>query len=379
MPAPVAFYAPLKAPTHPNPSGDRLLARLLMGALEEAGFDVRLACTLRSRDAIGNPARQLRLAQLGEALAARLVHRWQRQQWQPRLWFTYHLYYKAPDWIGPAVCRQLGIPYVCAEASWAASRASGSWALSHQSVGDALKQAQRIFTLNPTDSEGLTDLLGPGAPIVRLSPFIDLNAQPVSHEGKAALAKRWQLDAGKPWLISVAMMRPGDKLASYRILAASMAQLHSDVELLIVGDGSARTEVEAAFSQGLLAPDPRVRFLGQLTPAQLTPLLQAADLMVWPAVNEAFGMALLEAQAQGLPVIAGNERGVCAVVHNDQTGQLVPPRDPTALARTLEQALAQPALRQRWRDASLVQVRQQHSLQAAAAVLRAELEPLLHA
>jgi glycosyltransferase involved in cell wall biosynthesis len=380
MSASVAFYAPLKAPSHTNPSGDRLLARLLMSALQEAGFDVRLASTLRSRDASGDPERQQRMAQLGERLATRLILLWQQQQWRPRLWFTYHLYYKAPDWIGPAVCRQLGIPYVCAEASWAASRAQGHWALSHQSVSNALHLAQRIFTFNPTDIDGLKACLGPNAPIVSLTPFIDLDAQASTCVDKAALARRWQLNPNTPWLISVAMMRPGDKLASYRVLAASLGQLHSDAQLLIVGDGSAREEVRAAFGpQNSSDKQTRVRFLGRLSPTELTPLLRAADLMVWPAVNEAFGMALLEAQAQGLPVIAGNERGVAAVVHHNLTGQLVAPRDPGALARALDQALAQPALRQQWRDASLSSIRQQHSLQAAAAVLRTELEPLFHA
>ncbi|ANG62317.1 hypothetical protein A8C75_07295 [Marinobacterium aestuarii] len=380
MSAPVAFYAPLKAPSHANPSGDRLLARLLMSALKEAGFDVRLASTLRSRDASGDPVRQLHMAQLGEKLATRLIRHWQRQQWRPRLWFTYHLYYKAPDWIGPAVCRQLGIPYVCAEASWAPSRAQGPWALSHQSVDAALHLAQRIFTLNPTDVDGLKACLGPKAPIVSLTPFIDLEAQAVACIDKAALARRWQLNPHKPWLISVAMMRAGDKLASYRVLAASLAQLHGDAQLLIVGDGSARNEVQAAFGpQNPSDQQARVRFLGRLSPAELTPLLRAADLMAWPAVNEAFGMALLEAQAQGLPVIAGNERGVAAVVHHNLTGQLVAPRDPGALARALDAALAQPALRQQWRDASLASIRQQHSLQSAATVLRTELEPLFHA
>lgn len=374
MSAPVAFYAPLKAPSHPNPSGDRLLARLLMDALSEAGFDVRLASTLRSRDARGDAARQARMAQLSERLATRLIRHWQRLQWQPRLWFTYHLYYKAPDWIGPVVCRRLGIPYVCAEASWAASRASGPWALSHRSVGDALHLAQRIFTFNPTDIEGVRSCLGPDAPIVSLAPFIDLAAQPATGADKPSLARRWRLAANKPWLISVAMMRPGDKLASYRVLASSLEQLRSDCQLLIIGDGSAREEIRAAFGQ-----DPRVRFLGQLAPIELTPLLQAADLMVWPAVNEAFGMALLEAQAQGLPVIAGNERGVAAVVHHNLTGQLVPARDPDALAHAVDQALARPVQRQQWREASLVQIRQQHSLQAAASVLRNQLEPLIHA
>jgi len=44
---------------------------------------------------------------------------------QPALWFTYHLYHKAPDHIGPVVARQLGIPYVLAEASYAAKQARG--------------------------------------------------------------------------------------------------------------------------------------------------------------------------------------------------------------------------------------------------------------
>ena len=43
----------------------------------------------------------------------------------PELWLTYHLYYKAPDWLGPAVRAALGIPYVVAEASVAPKRAGG--------------------------------------------------------------------------------------------------------------------------------------------------------------------------------------------------------------------------------------------------------------
>ncbi|WP_035670480.1 hypothetical protein [Azospirillum brasilense] len=46
----IAFYAPLKSPTHPVPSGDRRMARLLMAALERAGHAVTLASTLRSWD-----------------------------------------------------------------------------------------------------------------------------------------------------------------------------------------------------------------------------------------------------------------------------------------------------------------------------------------
>ncbi|MBK1671374.1 hypothetical protein CKO28_25570, partial [Rhodovibrio sodomensis] len=71
----VAFYAPLKPPDDPVPSGDRRMAQLLWQALERAGCTVELAGRLRSRDAHGDPARQRRLAALGRRLAARYVRR----------------------------------------------------------------------------------------------------------------------------------------------------------------------------------------------------------------------------------------------------------------------------------------------------------------
>ena len=49
-PIPIAFYAPLKSPDHPAPSGDRTMARLLLKALRAAGFEPRLVSTLRSLD-----------------------------------------------------------------------------------------------------------------------------------------------------------------------------------------------------------------------------------------------------------------------------------------------------------------------------------------
>ena len=50
----VMFYAPLKPPTHPVPSGDRRIARLLMRAIEAAGHSVELATRFRSRDGSGD-------------------------------------------------------------------------------------------------------------------------------------------------------------------------------------------------------------------------------------------------------------------------------------------------------------------------------------
>src|SRR3546814_1436926 len=76
-------------------------------------------------------------------------------------------------------------------------------------------------------------------------------------------------------------------------------------QLVVAGDGQARDAVMQAFTWAL--PD-RVRFLGLVQPEVMPALYAACDLLVWPAVNEAFGMVLLEAQGAGLPVVAGRSR-----------------------------------------------------------------------
>jgi glycosyltransferase involved in cell wall biosynthesis len=79
--------------------------------------------------------------------------------------------------------------------------------------------------------------------------------------------------------------------------------------------------------EALLAPfGDRVRSLGALPGGRLPALYAACDLYVWPAVREAYGMAMLEAQALGLPVLAGDEGGVADVVADGVTGRLVPRR-----------------------------------------------------
>ena len=128
MPVRIAFYAPLKPPTHGTPSGDRRVAGLLMDALERVADHVELVSTFRSFDADGDAAAPGGAARAGRgarAAARRRSGARRRPRLRPDLWFTYHVYYKAPDWLGPAVSAALGIPYVIAEASHAEKRAGG--------------------------------------------------------------------------------------------------------------------------------------------------------------------------------------------------------------------------------------------------------------
>ncbi len=374
----IAFYAPLKPPDHPIPSGDRRMARLLMDALAMAGHRVELASRLRSWDGAGDDARQARLARLGDRLAARLLRRYRADPgMRPDLWFTYHLYYKAPDWIGPTVSRALNIPYIAAEASVAMKRAQGPWARSHAATLGALSQAKTIVALNPADVPALADF----APVRRIAPFLDAGpyraaaARRDFHRRELAAAQG--LDPAQPWLFAVAMMRPGDKLASYRLLAEALKRLAGrSWRLLIAGDGPARQEVEEAF---FWAPPGRVVFLGAVSGGDLANLYAACDLLIWPAINEAYGMALLEAQAAGLPAVAGASGGVAATLRDGATGLLTPPGDAAAFAHAVGHLLDAPARRRAMGEAARAHVEAHHDLNRAAAgldeILRAALTP----
>lgn len=357
----IAFYAPMKPPDYPVPSGDRTMARLLVRALEAAGHEVELACRLRSREPQGDPTRQARLSELGAKLAARYV-RQHRGAHRPDLWFTYHLYYKAPDWVGPAVAHALDIPYVVAEASVAPKRAGGPWDASYRAVLAALDQAAAILPLNPKNAACL-----PHPDRHRdLPPFLEISPGPDDRRETAPKTTK-RRDQG-PRLIAVAMMRPGAKLASYRLLAGSLARLEARPwSLDLVGYGPAEPEVRAAFARF----GDRICWHGALSPADLLHRLRASDLFVWPAVEEAYGMAILEAMAAGLPVVAGDEGGVGALVIDGETGLLARPRDPADFAACVARLLDDAILRTRLGRAGRAKAEAAHSLAAASARLDA--------
>ena len=378
----IAFYAPLKPPAHAHPSGDRRMARLLMRALGAAGFEVELASSFRSRDGTGDDARQRRLEHLGEALAARCVRRYRAMSpsQRPRLWFTYHLYHKAPDWLGPRVSAELGIPYVVAEASFAPRQSSGPWARGHAAVAAALARAALVFSPNATDDACVAPLLAGDARICPLAPFLDLSRQPAAPpraEARARLAAAHRLDPDTTWIACAAMMRDDVKLASYRVLADALQRLRGTRwHLLVAGDGVARAEVVAAFRP---LSGNRVHLLGECGPSQLATLWAGADVCAWPAIGEAFGMSLLEAQAAGVPVVAGQSAGVAGIVADGVSGLLVPAGDAVAFALALGTLIDDDALRARMARAARERVRTHHDLPGAAEILRANLVPLIDA
>ena len=364
----IAFYAPLKPVDHPVPSGDRQLGQSLLKALRTAGHDAFVVSRFRSFEGRGDAHRQARLAAAGQRLAERLTRRLSAAEQRPDVWFTYHLYHKAPDWLGPPVCRALDIPYVVAEASVAPKQRHGQWAMGYREAAAAIESAAATIFFKPADLGGVRTLRGPARDDEYVPPFLDLSifaataAKPPTNV--MAKTKRCRL-------ITVAMMRPGAKLASYRLLADALALVSSTAwELVIVGDGPARGAVEAALARF----DPaQVRLVGFHAAPEVAAWLRASDLYVWPAIDEAFGMAFIEAQACGLPVIAGDGGGVASVVAANRTGLLVPLGDAASFARAIAALMSDDARRRRMAADAVAYATSRHDLPAAAARIDAVL------
>ena len=367
----IAFYAPMKPPDHPVASGDRRVARLFLAALTGAGHTPFVPTRLRTWDDGTRPGRQDRLRRLAERLADRLIRRWRGGGDSPELWFTYHSYHKSPDWIGPQVADALGIPYVIAEASHAPKRRTGPWSLGFAGAERALRRADAAITLTPEDSDGVRAVLSAGTPLIQMRPFLDHRPFAAAAAERAAWRRHWWDDDPGPWVLAVGMMRPGDKQRSYGLLAEALARLADRPwRLAIAGDGPAREAVLSRFD-----PD-RCRPLGIVDEALMPGLYAAADMVVWPAVNEAFGMALMEAQSAGAPIVAGAERGVPEVVHDGRTGLLTPARDPEAFAAAVGALIEDPGRRVTLGAAATSVMAAEHALAPAAARLDALIASL---
>lgn len=357
--ADIAFYAPMKPPDDPVPSGDRTMARALVAALASSGLgEVELASRLRSRDPKGDASVQdeLFLAARGEIERLSAGPR-------PALWLTYHSYYKTPDLLGPALSRYWSIPYVLIEATRASSRLSGPYARFAKAAEEACDAADLIFYLTEYDREALERDRTPGQALVRLLPFLE-------REYLAEAPQRAAHDTTR--LLACAMFRSGDKLASYATLAEALARTKSqDWTLAIVGDGPMRGEIEALYSQF----GDRVTFCGALDRDGVQEAFRAADALVWPGIGEAFGMVYLEAQAEGCPALAEDRPGVRDVVAD--AGWLTPAGDVSAFARAIDAIVADPHARMTAGRKARDWIAAHHLLGSARATLAGALQPLL--
>jgi glycosyltransferase involved in cell wall biosynthesis len=123
------------------------------------------------------------------------------------------------------------------------------------------------------------------------------------------------------------------------VLLKSLALLRSKVHVALIG------EIRDPLLQGLIDQQREmVTSLGFRTDA--TALLGAADLLVVPSRSrEGLPKAMMEAMAQGVPVIVTNVGGMPEIVRDGVDGVVVPPEDPAALAGAIDRLVADPSAR----------------------------------
>lgn len=132
--------------------------------------------------------------------------------------------------------------------------------------------------------------------------------------------------------------------------------------VVLVGDGPLRDEIRGrARDAGLLD---RLHFVGNRS--DVPGLLAEADAFVLPSLWEGLPMALLEAMAAGLPIVATSVAGTRQVINDGRDGLLVPPGDAGALATAIDKVVRRSDLRGRLGDAARQHVNAAFSVQAQA-------------
>jgi glycosyltransferase involved in cell wall biosynthesis len=256
--------------------------------------------------------------------------------------------------------RQLGIDVIHARSrapawsAWSAASATGCRFVTtfHNAydAGTALKRrynsvmarGERVIAISQFVADHAARVYGIGADRLRTIPRgVDLDVfDPgrVGAERIVSLARRWRLPDGAP-----VVMLPG-RLTRWKggldLIAAITALGRRDVCCVIVGREQRRgfrRELEAAIERNRLAGLFRIAEECRDMPAAY----MLADVVVSASSDpEGFGRVVIEAQAMGRPVVATDHGGSRETIEPGITGWLVPPRDPSALARAIGEALS---------------------------------------
>jgi glycogen synthase len=173
---------------------------------------------------------------------------------------------------------------------------------------------------------------------IRAPSYVIPNGVEAADFARAAPERRWD-----PYVLAVGRLVP-EKGFDVLIDAFASERL-ADLNLVFAGDGFERGSLEArAAAHGIAA---RVRFLGSVDRARLPGLLRGARAFALPSRGEAFGIALLEAMAGGVPSVAAEAGGIPELVRDGQNALLFEAENPTALAEALARVARDEALRER--------------------------------
>jgi len=167
------------------------------------------------------------------------------------------------------------------------------------------------------------------------------------------------------------------ELKNHALLLQAFAQLKSThpLYLWLVGDGELRPAMEQLARELGIAE--RVHFWG--VRSDVADILNAADIFTLPSKYEGNPMAVMEAMAAGLPVVASRVGGIPELVETEQMGILVPVDDETYIAQGLQTLVDDAALRQRMGQAALQRAHERFDIRNTVKEYERLYEQILHA
>lgn len=239
--------------------------------------------------------------------------------------------------------RARGKPFVLWGSVWAHPR-GGKAALGWPLVRHVYRHADAVVTYGEHVRRYVARHRGRDDDVVIAPQSVEaeLFGRPVGGAEIAAWRREAGLPADGPLVLAVGRLVPEKGVEA---LLAAWRLLDDGATLAVVGDGPLA---------GAVAATPGARLLGPLARERLPVAYAAADALVVPSIptprfREPWGLVCNEALHQGTPVVATSAVGAVAggLVRDGETGLVVAPGDPQALARALARLLADPALRAR--------------------------------
>jgi glycosyltransferase involved in cell wall biosynthesis len=287
-----------------------------------------------------------------------------------------HVRSRAPAWSAYYAAQRTGRHFVTTFHS-----PYGSGSVLKRYYNSVMARGERVIAISQFVAEHASAIYGVPAQSLRLIPrgveLARFDPERVNPERLFTLARQWRLRDGAP-----VVMLPG-RLTRWKgqlVLIEAMAQLgRPEVHCVILGNGKAgyRREIDAAIARH--GSSAAFRVIDDCTDMPAAYML--ADIVVSASTKpEGFGRVIVEAQAMGRPVIATAHGGAQETVIPGETGWLVPPGNPSALAAVLRQALSQtPAERQALADRAMAHVRANYSSALMAQRTLEVYEELLYA
>jgi len=179
-----------------------------------------------------------------------------------------------------------------------------------------------------------------------------------------------------PLLAFVGRLIPEKGVGDLIEAVALLVPRFPDLTVLLVGDGPGREAFESLARERGVAD--RLSFVGPVPPAMVYDHMAAADIFVGPSWFESFGLTFAEALHLELPVVAAEVGGIVETVRHEETGLLVPPRAPQAIAAAVERIVREPALARTMAAAGKAAVSRRLSRPAVAAAFSSLFEGLRH-